>query len=55
MNGPDLWSHGVPANRAALEAVCRWSFAQHLSPRALTVAALFAPETTAGEAWTAPP
>ena len=44
--GPDLWSHGVSANRAALEAVCRWSLAQHLSPRALTMEALFAPGTT---------
>ncbi|MDB5381613.1 MAG: hypothetical protein JWO26_1245 [Rhodospirillales bacterium] len=41
--GPDLWSHGVAANRAALQAVCRWSFAQHLSPRPLTVEELFAP------------
>ncbi|MES2710093.1 MAG: hypothetical protein V4653_00785 [Pseudomonadota bacterium] len=44
--GPDLWSHGVPTNRASLEAVCRWSLTQHLSPRALDVEALFAPGTT---------
>jgi len=43
--GPDLWSHGVGANRAALEAVCRWSLTQHLSPRALTVEDIFAPGT----------
>ncbi|MBR0655458.1 substrate-binding domain-containing protein [Plastoroseomonas arctica] len=46
--GAGLWSHGVAANRPALEAVCRWSLAQHLSPRALTVEELFAPGTAEG-------
>ena len=43
--GPDPWPYGVAANRAELEAVCRWSGAQHLSPRALAIEEIFAPET----------
>ncbi|MFC0385373.1 substrate-binding domain-containing protein [Muricoccus vinaceus] len=41
--GPDPWTYGVSANRAELEAICRWSEAQHLSRRRLAVAELFAP------------
>lgn len=41
--GPDPWTYGVSANRAELEAICRWSEAQHLSRRRLPVEALFAP------------
>lgn len=43
--GTDPWPYGVAANRAELEAVCRWSRAQHLSPRALSVEEVFAPDT----------
>lgn len=43
--GDDYWSYGVPANRAALDAVCRYSHEQYLSERLLTVEELFA-ETT---------
>ena len=45
--GPDPWPYGVAANRAELEAVCRWSHAQHLSPRTLSVEDIFALETLA--------
>jgi len=45
--GEDYWSYGVPANRAALEAVCRYSHEQHLSERPLTVEELFAAGTLA--------
>ena len=43
--GADPWSYGVAANRAELEAICRWSHAQHLSRRRLAVADIFAPDT----------
>jgi 4,5-dihydroxyphthalate decarboxylase len=43
--GAQPFRHGVAANRAELEAICRWSRAQHLSPRPLTVEELFAPGT----------
>ncbi|MGG5807962.1 ABC transporter substrate-binding protein [Falsiroseomonas sp. CW058] len=43
--GPDPWRHGVAANRAELEAACRWSHAQHLSRRKLAVEDLFDPAT----------
>jgi 4,5-dihydroxyphthalate decarboxylase len=46
--GPDPWRHGVAANRAELEAACRWSHAQHLSARRLAVEELFDPATLAG-------
>jgi 4,5-dihydroxyphthalate decarboxylase len=45
--GDDYWSYGVEANRAALEAVCRYSHEQYLSERPLTVADLFAETTLA--------
>ncbi len=43
--GNDPWSYGISANRAELEAICRWSHAQHLSRRRLTVEEMFHPET----------
>jgi 4,5-dihydroxyphthalate decarboxylase len=43
--GDDPYPYGVGANRAQLEAICRWSFAQHLSRRLLTVEELFDPAT----------
>lgn len=43
--GDDFWPYGVEKNRPTLEAVTRWSFEQHLSPRKLAVEELFAPET----------
>lgn len=43
--GDDFWSYGVAANRAELEAICRYSEEQYLSERRLTVEELFAPET----------
>ncbi len=43
--GADPWRQGVAANRAELEAVCRWSEAQHLARRQLSAAELFDPAT----------
>ncbi len=43
--GEDFWPYGIEKNRPTLEAVTRWSFEQHLSPRKLAVEELFAPET----------
>lgn len=43
--GDDYWSYGIAANHAALDAICRYSLAQHLAPRRLTPAQLFHPET----------
>lgn len=43
--GDDPWTYGVAANRADLEAICRWSHAQHLSRRRLVVEDLFAADT----------
>jgi 4,5-dihydroxyphthalate decarboxylase len=43
--GADPWSYGVAANRAELEAICRWSHAQHLSRRPLAVEDIFAGDT----------
>jgi 4,5-dihydroxyphthalate decarboxylase len=45
--GEDFWPYGIEKNRPTLEAVTRWSFEQHLSPRKLAVEELFAPETLA--------
>jgi 4,5-dihydroxyphthalate decarboxylase len=45
--GEDFWPYGIENNRPTLEAVTRWSFEQHLSPRKLAVEELFAPETLA--------
>ncbi|APX88749.1 4,5-dihydroxyphthalate decarboxylase [Brevirhabdus pacifica] len=33
--GPDFWRYGFAANRAELDAVCRYSFDQHLAARRL--------------------
>jgi 4,5-dihydroxyphthalate decarboxylase len=41
--GEDYWPYGVAANRAELEAVTRWSFAEGLSPRELGPSDLFDP------------
>jgi 4,5-dihydroxyphthalate decarboxylase len=43
--GPDPWTYGVAANRAELEAICRWSHAQHLSRRRLSVEEVFTDDT----------
>jgi 4,5-dihydroxyphthalate decarboxylase len=43
--GADPWRQGVTANRGELEAVCRWSAAQHLARRRLAVEELFDPAT----------
>ena len=43
--GADYWPYGVGANRAQLEAICRYSTAQHLSRRTLTIGDLFVPST----------
>ena len=45
--GDDFWPYGIEKNRPTLDAVTRWSFEQHLSPRKLAVEELFAPETLA--------
>ncbi|MEM6971571.1 MAG: 4,5-dihydroxyphthalate decarboxylase [Pseudomonadota bacterium] len=39
--GPDFWSYGVEANRAELEAICRYSLDQHLSARPVAVDEMF--------------
>ena len=43
--GADYWPYGLEKNRKALEAVTRWSFEQHLSPRKLAPEELFSSET----------
>ncbi|WP_203076018.1 substrate-binding domain-containing protein [Falsiroseomonas ponticola] len=43
--GADPWTYGIAANRAELEAIARWSHAQHLSRRRLGVEEMFHPET----------
>ena len=43
--GGDFWRYGVDANRPAIEALCRYSRAQGIAPRAVTVDELFAPAT----------
>lgn len=45
--GADFWPFGIEKNRPTLEAVTRWSFEQHLSPKKLAIEELFAPETLA--------
>lgn len=39
--GPDPYPYGIAANRAELEAICRWSQAQHLSRRLVSFDELF--------------
>jgi 4,5-dihydroxyphthalate decarboxylase len=46
--GQDYWPYGVPANRAPLAAMMRYSFEQGLSPRKLELDELFAPGTLGG-------
>ncbi|WP_072386948.1 hypothetical protein [Hyphomicrobium sp. CS1BSMeth3] len=41
--GGDFWRYGVQANRAAIEALCRYSFEQGIAPRKLTPEELFVP------------
>ena len=43
--GDDYWPYGVPANRAPLEAMIRYSVEQGLSPRRIELEELFAPGT----------
>jgi 4,5-dihydroxyphthalate decarboxylase len=43
--GADPWRQGVMANRGELQAVCRWSAAQHLARRHIAVEELFDPAT----------
>jgi 4,5-dihydroxyphthalate decarboxylase len=45
--GDNYWRYGVDANRAALEAMCRYSHEQYLSRSLLRVEELFVPETLA--------
>tara|TARA_R110000772_G_scaffold49123_7_gene112933 strand:- start:26344 stop:27336 length:993 start_codon:yes stop_codon:yes gene_type:complete len=39
--GADFWKYGFAANRAELDAMCRWSQAQHLAPRRVAPEELF--------------
>ena len=41
--GKDYWAYGMAANRPALEAVGRYVFEQHLSPRIVTAEEIFRP------------
>lgn len=43
--GEDYWPYGVESNRAALEALARYSHAQGLAPRVVPIQDLFAPST----------
>ena len=43
--GEDFWPYGLPANRAELETLCRYSTEQYLAERDVTVDEIFAPET----------
>jgi len=45
--GHDFWAYGVERNRAAIEAVARYSATQGLASRTLRVEDLFAPATLA--------
>lgn len=40
--GDDYWAYGLPANRSAIEALCRYSYVQGISPRLLAPDELFA-------------
>lgn len=42
--GEDFWAYGLPANRSAIEALCRYSFAQGIAPRQVAPEELFAAE-----------
>jgi len=41
--GKDFWAYGVEANRAALEALCRYVHEQGLAPRRVSIEELFVP------------
>ena len=41
--GDDYWPYGVAANRAELDAVCRYSVEQHLAERRVSIGELFHP------------
>jgi 4,5-dihydroxyphthalate decarboxylase len=43
--GADYWPYGVPANTAAIEAICRYSHSQGLAPRRMAIDELFAAGT----------
>jgi 4,5-dihydroxyphthalate decarboxylase len=43
--GEDFWSYGIEGNRPTLEAMARYSFAQGLAVRLLSVDEMFAPST----------
>ncbi len=43
--GAEFWPYGVSENRKELEAMCRYSYEQHLTSRHMDVEELFAPET----------
>ena len=43
--GDGFWSYGVAGNRPALEALCRYSHAQGIAARPVTVDELFVPAT----------
>lgn len=45
--GNDFWPYGVEKNRAAIDALCRYSFDQQLSPRKVSIEELFAPNVLA--------
>lgn len=45
--GNDWWSYGFTANRAELEAICRYSVDQHLAPRRVAPEELFPEEMLA--------
>ena len=43
--GGDFWPYGVSANSADLDALCRYSLAQHLAPKEIRPERLFHPDT----------
>ena len=43
--GENFWPYGISKNRAALDALCRYSFEQHLAPYKVTLENLFSRET----------
>ena len=43
--GEDWWPYGIEPNRNSIEALCRYSFNQGLSPKLMTPEDLFAPES----------
>lgn len=43
--GDDFWAYGLHRNRRAIEALCRYSFAQGIAPREVAPEELFAAET----------